>query len=83
MFQDFIKTFCPLPQPAAMCHFTRTLERRGASVGHSGVPIGTWLVAEENGNVRERSREARAAASRTQGAQMVEGMWQRGQLTDD
>lgn len=51
MFQDFIKTFCPLPQPATMCHFTRTLERRGASVGHSGVPIGTRLVAEENGNV--------------------------------
>lgn len=36
-FRGLMKTFCPFPQHP----FTITLEGRGASAGHSGIPIGT------------------------------------------
>lgn len=40
-FRGLMKTFCPFPQPATVHPFIRTLEGRGASAGHSGIPIGT------------------------------------------
>ena len=59
-FQSFPKTLRPCPQPTMGLHFTQALEGRGASAGHSGIPIGTWRVAgvteeegtgEDNGDV--------------------------------
>ena len=41
----FHEAFCPFPQPTTMRHFTRSLEGRGASVDHRGIPLGTWMVA--------------------------------------
>lgn len=35
----------PLPSTPVVWHFTWTQEGRGASAGHSGIPIGTWMVA--------------------------------------